>query len=349
MMTSKIKNVFESVSLATLILVSLVFDYIAKRKTFSYPDYKIVVASPFALTDWFWTLIIALIISLLAIIIIKASARKKIMPAILTSLSGVILVIAHCYIKNFDCQMYTYTFQRIVISSYMLICYAITSLLKYKMPKKYAGIVYTAINIAMIFFCSWNVFYKRFYYNPAVIICLSTGFTIVYLKMFYDQFISILQKAIIFSGSIVIHLFAFSFYRIAQIFNNINLWSFYHKNILNAFCRHDYLNLNLEPPALYALRDILMMWLGLAFSTTYQIIYILVFVLFLIYLIWLYMKHKDNFIKFLIVSILLSNLCALFCNINMFYSLELGIMTAGNLFQLIPLICLLFMLMKGEI
>ena len=336
----------ESVSLATLILVSLVFDYIAKGKAFSYHDYRIVSASSVILTDWLWTLIIASVISLLAIITINASAQKKFMTATLTSLSGVILLVAYCYIKNFDCRMYTYTFQKIVISSYMLICYAIASLLKYKMPKKYAGTLYTAINIAMIFFCSWNVFYKRFYYNPAVIIWLSTGFTIVYLTIFYDQFSS---KVIIFCGSIVIHLFAFSFYRIAQIFNNLSLWSFYHESILNAFCESDYLNLNLVPPALYALRDIPMMWLGLAFSNTYQINYILVFVLFLIYLVWLYVKHEDDFIKFLILSILLSNLCALFCNINLFYSLELGIMTAGNLFQLIPLICLLFMFIKGEI
>ena len=271
------------------------------------------------------------------------------MPAILTSLSGVILLMAWCYIKNFDYRIYIYTFQRLVISSYMLICYAVASLLKDETPKKYAGIEYTAINIAMIFFCSWHVVYERFYYNPAVIIWLSTGFTIAYLKIFHDQSSSILQKVTIFSGSIVIHLLAFSFYRIAQIFNNLVLWSFYHGNILNALCGDDYLNLNLEPPALYALRDVTMMWLGLAFSNTYKIIYILVFVLFLIYLVCLYMKHEDNFIKFLIVSILLSNLCALFCNINLFYSLELGIMTAGNLFQLIPLICLLFMLMKGEI
>ena len=256
---------------------------------------------------------------------------------------------AYCYIKNFDYRIYIYTFQRLVISSYMLICYAVASLFKEKTPEKYANIGYTAMNIAMIFFCSWHVVYKRFYYNPAVIICLSTGFTIVYLKMFHYQFSSILQKIIIFWGSIVIYLFAFSFYRIDQIFNNLSLWSFYHRNILNAFCWDDYLNLNLEPPALHTLKDIPIMWLGLAFSNTYKIIYILVFVLFLIYLVCLYMKHEDNFIKFLIVSILLSNLCALFCNINLFYSLELGIMTAGNLFQLIPLICLFFMLMKGEI
>lgn len=344
MMTKKIK----SVSLTVLILVSLIFDYIAKGKTFLYPDCKIVSASPVILIDWLWMLAIALGISLLSIIIIKDSAQKKFMSAILTSLIGVILVIVYCFIKNFDYRIYIYTFQRLVISLYMLICYAVASLLKEKTPRKYACIGYTAINIAMIFFCSWHVIYKRFYYNPTVIVWLSTAFTIVYLKIFHDQFISILHKVIIFSGSIIIHLFAFSFYRIAQIFNNFSLWSFYHENILSAFCESNYLNLNLDPPALYALRGIPMMWLGLAFNETYQIIYILFFVLFLIYIVWLYMKHEDNFRKFLILSILLSNLYALFCNINLFYSIEIGMMTAGNLFQLIPLVCLLFMLIKGE-
>ena len=87
LISNKIKNVFESVYLAALILVSLVFDYIAKGKTFSYPDCKIVSVSPAILIDWLWTLIIALIVSLVAIIIIKASAQKKFMPAILASLA----------------------------------------------------------------------------------------------------------------------------------------------------------------------------------------------------------------------------------------------------------------------
>ena len=353
MATPKIRNLFESIFLAVLILASLVFDYIAKGKRFLSPNYKIgykiVSVSSVTLTDWLWTLVIALVISLLAIIIIKASARKNFMSAILTSLIMIILVMAYCYIKNFDYRIYIYTFQRIVISSHMLICYAVASLLKDKTPKKYASIVYTAINIAMIFLCSWNVVYKRFYYNPTVIIWLSTGFTIVYLMVFRDNFTPILQKVIIFWGSIVMHLSVFSFYRISRILDNLSLWTVYHKNILGAFFRSEYLNLNLEPPALYGLRDIPMMWLPLAFNNIYQIIYIFVFILFLICLVRLYMKHKDNFTKFLIVSILLSNLWALFCNINLFYSIELGIMTAGNSFQLIPLICLLFMLMKGEI
>ena len=350
MINFKIRNFLESISLAILISVSLIFDYICNTKTFSYPDYKIISVTSVILSGWLWNLVIALAISLVTIFIIKMSAQKKFMLAMATliSLIVIILVTAYFFINNFNYRFYIYTFQRIVISSYMLICYALTSLLKEKMLKKYATIAYTLIHLLMIFFCSWNWLYKRFYYNPTVIIWLSTGFIVVYLKVLNDKVMSASQKIIVFTVSIFLQLFVFSFCRMAKIFNNLSFWSVYHENILKAFLKNEYLSLNLDPPTLYGLRDTPMMWLRLAFGKTHQIIYILVFILFLICLIRLYLKHEDKFTKFLITAILLSNFFALFCNINLFYSLELGIMTTGNPFQLITLICLLLMLREGE-
>lgn len=44
----------------------------------------------------------------------------------------------------------------------------------------------------------------------------------------------------------------------------------------------------------------------------------------------------------LISSIVINNVLGIIYEVNLFYSADLGVMTSGNLFQLIPLTCFMY-------
>ena len=121
-------------------------------------------------------------------------------------------------------------------------------------------------------------------------------------------------------------------------------WLTHRLEVLQSMLAGTFSSEELDIPTFMMIDSFKVVWLGLAFENNFQLVYIAEILIFLGLLVWLCWKYRDeNFLFMLALSVLVNNILGIICEVNLFYSAEFGIMTSRNIFQIIPVICLLYM------
>ena len=370
------KRQYENLIITVLTIFSVMFGYIAKTKTWNYPKYEIKSTDPSILEHWKMSLTFALVISVLIVLILKFTHKNIIREhrfirmtekAVRFSQRGFIVIFAKIFFTAFIILSATAVFcfsfvdgnkfrafihilQQIINASYVLICYEIANTLhKTIFPQERAVILYFIFHFLLVVFCSWIDYAKIFYLNPVNIIWHTSAFAIVYIKVFNNS-TAVKQKLMYFTTIVFVQTFIFSLQRITQIISSIfepserflTNWLKYRWDVFQAFVTNAYSTL--EDIVLLNLKNYHIIWLGIAFEQWQQILFLLCFALFLIVLILMYCKHKfEPLLSTLILGIIVSNILGIICEINLLYSANFGIMTSKNLFQIIPIICVIYL------
>ena len=367
----------ENILITIFMICSLIFNYIAKTKTLEYPEYNIKFADLSILQDWTLSLAFAFVISILAVFILKIihknvikerqfiritekivrfSQRSYVIIFKRILLSTIIIFLATAifclsFVEGYKFRAFIYILQQIINASYILICYEIANIFhKIIFPQERAVVLYFLVHFMLVIFCSWIDYAKVFYLNPVNIIWQVSAFTIVYIKIFKASATS-KEKLRYFTIIVSVQTLLFSLQRITQIVSSIYEpsginWLTYRGNVFQALLTGDYPKL--EDITLLNLENFHMIWLGIAFEKWQQMLFLALFVLFMALFIFMYLKHKnESLLSTLILGVIVSNVLGFACEINLFYSVKFGVMTSGNLFQIIPLICIIYLNRKG--
>ena len=211
-----------------------------------------------------------------------------------------------------------------------------------------------------MYFCSWSYIYDEIYISPVVVLQMTVIFLIVYNYVFQSgkQLMSKKRKVIASVVGIIGFTVIFSFSRLEEILlslestevlsNHNENWLSYREAAFQTMITGDYSNQALDPVTMYEVKSYTMRWLGTAFGRKEQMIYILLLSAFLILLMWMYCSKKDLPLKMVISAIVFSNLCGIVCEMNLFYSAEIGVLASRNLYQLIPVVYLAYVNVRRE-
>lgn len=372
---------YENTTVAVFIVCSLIFDYVSSTRTWDYPNYLITATELFILHNWKLSIAFAFLMSFFAVFLLRMAERISmkerrfirlgerllrlqgkylsyvliVFKRLLISVSIILIASAvFCFSRDYEFIGFMYLLQQLISASYVLICYETAVILHNAIyPKEKAVILYFIGHFIFVVLSSWIDYAKVFYLNPVNVAWLASAFTIVYIKVFKDA-ATLKQKLMSFVTIVILQIFLFSFQRISQIalsvFNPsgrfstnwfIYRWSAFKAVFLGVYSGiEDFTLLNI--PLLNTI------WPGIAFGRWQQMLFITLFAIFLGVFIFMFYKHKNEpLLSVLILGIIINNVLGMIYEMNLFYSADLRVMTSGNWFQLVPLICFMYLNKEG--
>lgn len=343
------KRYVESFLIILIIACSCILECKARSKTWFYPDYIIKDAN--AILYWWDCLLLMLVIAILFILGVELVRRGKWKFAIIPFAACIVFMAVFGIRYQYSIGLAINKVEKLVMGTYIFICYGVARILEHGWIRSVARPAYLLFHVGAVIFCSWSYIYDEIYISPVVVFQMTVIFLLVYNYVFQSgkQFMSKKRKVIASVAGIIAFTVIFSFSRLEKILSIYYVeWLSYREAAFQTMITGDYSNQDLDPATMIKVKSYTMRWLGTAFGRKEQMIYILLLSAFLVLLIRMYCSKKDLSLKMVISAIVFSNLCGIVCEINLFYSAEVGGLVSRNLYQLIPIVYLAYINVRRE-
>lgn len=344
----------EKWALVILTVCGLALDFRVLQKTWNYPDYNIVPTNMstiyFRAADLMFVLILCGIVIFICASIQKRGAMKK-----LYYLTVPVVIAVYCVYLMLVDRSVIYGMQRMVIGTYFLICLAAAKILASYFEKKAAACLYLALHVLLVIFCSWHFFYREIYMSPPTIVwmaaCAAIAFVTVFLEgstLFAEK-----RKTAIAIALVLLQTVVFSLGRIKYIFMSLGNtgsgfakvnWIQYRGVVLDGLISGNFDGTILDPPTMESVPGFHIIWSGVAFGRAEPLAYIIILAAIIFLLMRMFIAEKGRpVMRALILSVIIANVWGCLCEVNLFYSAEIGILASRNVFQLVTVIVVAYL------
>lgn len=355
------KRRIETCTLMILIACSLFIDYIARQKTWRYPDLDVIFNSEKA-RIWLTELVLAGIIATCVCLIAKFICKSLKITIAFTMTIIICICVYSFYRYPFNSSYAVWVLiretQKFITATYFpisfLIAYGLSKLLTNKLI---SGSLSFVIHFCILFFTSWVPHFHEIALSPALIIYMVTAFMLAFICVFRNDDWSPMQAAAYSAISIAIQTAAFSYSRLTTIIDNMfstntvtlaynENWILYRKKIMDSMIS-GIPKSDISPYALSEVPNYHFVWLGISYNSKLHLIYIIIFIAVVFMLTYMLITENfGRFTRFLIISCIAQSIWGLICELLLFYSADLGILFGHNVFQLVPLVLLLYCINK---
>lgn len=248
--------------------------------------------------------------------------------------------------------------QKCVGAMYVLVCYGIARWSKvHVVPWNTALATFVVAHVVMVFFCSWDPSVRAFVLSPVVVVWMAMAFLIVLVTEYWREFADMgWPLKLGYCAAIVIsHVVFFSMFRVLDILSPLwrlgllgdpwvgKAWWDLRAHALEAHLTGGYLELIGEPAVRDSLESNTIVWLRAAFGEWHQLAYVALFAVCMLALWWILRGKRDrddSLVGILAWGAMASNLWGLACSVFLFRSGHMGTLASANLFQIVPLLCL---------
>lgn len=346
--TKKIRKL-QMLYLILFLITAIVFAVISKTKTWNYPDFNIVETAPSDMTLYLLRL------GIIAVLGIGLSAAFSIYTKAHWTKSSVISIICvavYLLYLLLHKEWIGYEVQQLLIGNYVMFCYVIAGVGKKETGDRGGSIIYILSGIVSMVFSKYSFLYDEFIQGrPLILLYMAIVFVTVYAAVFWEHekkerikkrwYISVftvLALVVVFSGERILDIIR------SIIGNSSENWLIYRWTVWKAMLTGRYIDSAIDISCKVHVRDFHILWLRQAFSAALSISYLLILILFMGFLYWMLQREKKNNVlkRTIIFSILITNFLGIVAEMNMFWGASIGILLSQNLYQMIPVIWLIF-------
>lgn len=348
-MKIKIIRVLQSMFIMLFLIAAIGLDILSKTKTWSYPDY-VCVATDISVMETY-----LLRMGMAAVLGIGFAAAFSVRKKGYVKESYVIgILCAACCLFYFVLRKdwIAYELQQLLIGNYVMFCYGAAWFGKKRFGNLTGSKLYVIFGLSSMMVSKYSFIYSEFIQGrPLILLYMSTVFMIVYAVFFWQDVENgyIQKKRSVSILVILTFVWVFSCGRIRDILCSISVnspdnWFIYRWNAWKAVFTGNYPDSVLDIPCMVHVPDFHILWLRQAFSDSLCMSYIVVFVLFTGLLWWMLRNNKTQSVleRTLILSILMTNIIGIIAEINLIWGADIGIFVSQNMYQMIPVIWLIF-------
>lgn len=341
--------VLQSIFIVLFLIAAIGFDILSETKTWNYPDYVCVVTEESVMGTYLLRMGIAAVLGIGFSAAFSARKRgyqtESYVVSIICAAGYLLYLLLHK--ARID-----YELQQLFIGNYVLFCYGAAWLGKKRFGNLAGSMIYVIFAMVSMVASKYSFIYDGFTQGrPLTLLYMAIVFVIVYTAVFWQDAEKdyIRKKWVISILAVLAFVVLFSWERIRDILCSISSgspdnWFIYRWNVLKAVFTGNYLDSVLDIPCILCVPDFRILWLRQAFSDSLCMSYILVFILFTGLLWWMSRNNKTQSAleRILILSILTTNIIGIIAEINLIWGANIGILVSQNIYQMIPVIWLIF-------